>query len=213
MTMYHQLMNEEAYKTKKVPSEKSLYEEGVNFLFAGADTTGNALMLGSYYLLKSLEIYQKFKRELQELWPVLEQEPDLQDLEVLPYLSAIIKESLRMTTGVVTGLLRIVPSGGAKICETYVPVGVGFTLLEPGFSCVANLLFALAFREISHSYSAALDLISQSDEPMLMTVPNADAGWQTIVSCSSVFVHYDPKIFPEVTIIAIWTLLFRPRSC
>ncbi|SLM39398.1 cytochrome p450 monooxygenase [Lasallia pustulata] len=142
MTMYHQLMNEEAYKTKTVPSERSLYEEGVNFLFAGADTTGNALMLGSYYLLKSPKAYHTFKQELQELWPVLEQEPNLQDLENLPYLNAVIKESLRMTTGVVTGLLRIVPSGGAKICETYVPAG-------------------------------------------------------TIVSCSSVFVHYDPNIFSE----------------
>lgn len=139
--MYHQLMDEEAYKNKTVPSERSLYEEGVNFLFAGADTTGNALMLGSYYLLKSVKAYETFTQELQELWPVLEQEPDLQDLESLPYLNAVIKESLRMTTGVVTGLLRIVPQGGAKICETYVPAGVGFTILGAGLGCVTALLF------------------------------------------------------------------------
>lgn len=67
MTMYHQLMDEEAYKTKTVPSERSLYEEGVNFLFADADTTGNALMLGSCYLLKSIKAYETSKQELQEV--------------------------------------------------------------------------------------------------------------------------------------------------
>ena len=137
--MYHQLMNDEAYKTKTVPSERSLYEEGVNFLFAGADTTGNALMLGSYYLLKSAETYQKFKHELRDIWPELDQEPNLQDLETLPYLNAIIKESLRMTSGVVTGLLRIVPPEGAKICATYVPAGVSSISPKPDFSCVAIL--------------------------------------------------------------------------
>lgn len=143
--MYHQLMDEEAYKTKTVPSERSLYEEGVNFLFAGADTTGNALMLGSYYLLRSVKDYETFKQELQKLWPVLEREPDLQDLESLPYLNAIIKESLRMTSGVVTGLLRIVPSGGAKICETYVPAGVCFF---PGatFICVTVHFVSIGFQ-------------------------------------------------------------------
>lgn len=175
MTMYHQLMNEEAYKTKTVPSERSLYEEGVNFLFAGADTTGNALMLGSYYLLKSPKAYQMFKRELQELWPVLKQEPDLQDLESLPYLNAIIKESLRMTTGVVTGLLRIVPSGGANICKTYVPAGVGLTILGSGLRCVAILLFALAFSDIFQSCRAGSQFEFQSDERRLIIIPNADA--------------------------------------
>lgn len=159
MTMYHQLMNEEAYKTKTVPSERSLYEEGVNFLFAGADTTGNALMLGSYYLLKSPKAYHTFKQELQELWPVLEQEPNLQDLENLPYLNAVIKESLRMTTGVVTGLLRIVPSGGAKICETYVPAGVGSTVPKPGFTCVATLLPCVGFPSHLSVLSAVFKLM------------------------------------------------------
>jgi len=45
-------------------------------------------------------------------------------LEQMPYLNAVIKEGLRMSSGVVSGLLRIVPSPGATICDTFVPAGV-----------------------------------------------------------------------------------------
>jgi len=92
-------------------------------MFAGADTTGNTLMLGTYYLLKSANSYSKLKEELKSCWPKLSQGPQLRQLEQLPYLNAVIKEALRMSSGVVSGLLRVVPEGGAKIASHYVPAG------------------------------------------------------------------------------------------
>lgn len=124
MTIFHQLMTPESYRNGTVPSAGSLYEEGQALMFAGADTVGNALMLGTYYLLRQQDSYAKLKEELQHAWPQLNSPPDLRTLEALPYLNAVIKESLRMSNGVVSGLLRIVPPQGARIAGTFVPGGV-----------------------------------------------------------------------------------------
>lgn len=116
-------MSPEAYKAGTVPSAGSLYEETQALMFAGADTTGNTLMLGTFHLLKSPELYQKLKEELRSAWPDLAEQPPLRELEQLPYLDAVIKESLRMSSGVVSGLLRVVPKGGATIAGHYVAAG------------------------------------------------------------------------------------------
>lgn len=117
-------MNKEAWKNGTVPVPGSLYEESQALMFGGGDTTGNALMLTTYYVAKQPETYMKLKQELRSAWPVLDRVPSLKSLEQLPYLNAVIKEGLRMSTGVVSGLARVVPLSGAKICDTFVPAGV-----------------------------------------------------------------------------------------
>ena len=49
--------------------------------------------------------------------------PSIEQLERLPYLTAIIKESLRLSPGVPAPLPRIVPSSGATISNTRIPPG------------------------------------------------------------------------------------------
>lgn len=94
-------------------------------MFGGADTTGNTLMVGSFHLLKDPTKLQKLKTELLEYWPSLQDgEPKLKELEDLPYLNAVIKESLRISSGVTSGLLRVVPATGATIAGKAVPPGV-----------------------------------------------------------------------------------------
>ncbi|KAL1989438.1 hypothetical protein VTN49DRAFT_7249 [Thermomyces lanuginosus] len=122
-TIYHELLRPEAYRSGQVPCEGSLYEESQALLFGGADTTGTTLMHGSFYILKMPEIYRKLKAELLEAWPVLSSPPSLSELERLPYLTAVLKESLRMSPGVASPLPRVVPPGGATICKTFIPGG------------------------------------------------------------------------------------------
>lgn len=94
-------------------------------MFDGADTVGNPLMLGTYHLLQNPAQLQKLRKELLAAWPSLHaHEPKLRDFETLPYLNAVIKESLRLASGVVSGLLRVVPSTGATIEGVTVPPGV-----------------------------------------------------------------------------------------
>lgn len=115
-------MDAEAYRNKTVPSARSLFHESQALLFAGTDTVGTTLMVGTHRLLKSPDKMQKLKAELVELWPYLETDvPRLRDLENLPYLNAVIKESLRLSSGVTTGLSRLVPSPGATIAGVNVP--------------------------------------------------------------------------------------------
>jgi cytochrome P450 len=125
MTIYHQLLDKEAYRMNTAPSEASLYEEAQALMYAGSDTTGNTLMVGTFHMLKQRETYAKFKKEILSVWPKLDEDPPaLRELERLPYFNAVIKESLRLSVGVVSGLLRVVPKEGATICDKFVPGGV-----------------------------------------------------------------------------------------
>jgi len=125
MTIYHRLLDKDAYRDKTVPSAGSLYDEGQALMYGGADTVGNTLMVGTFHLLKQPEKLQKLREELLTAWPLLSGDgPTLRDLEKLSYLNAIIKESLRLSSGVTTGLLRVVPASGATITGIAVPPGV-----------------------------------------------------------------------------------------
>lgn len=124
MTIYHRLMDPKAFRDNIVPSAGSLYEEGQALMFGGADTVGNTLMVGTHHLLQQPAVLQRLKEELLTAWPILLEEPGLRSLEHLPYLTAVIKESLRMSSGVVSGLLRVVPPTGTTINGVTVPPAV-----------------------------------------------------------------------------------------
>lgn len=130
MTIYHRLMDPEAFRNKTVPSAGSLYEEGQALMFGGADTVGNTLMVGTHHLLQRPAVLQTLKKELLAAWPTLSKEPTLRELENLPYLNAVIKESLRMSSGVVSGLLRVVPPTGATINGVTVPPRVCHPIVD-----------------------------------------------------------------------------------
>ncbi|KAK5994291.1 Cytochrome P450 monooxygenase [Cladobotryum mycophilum] len=119
--IYHELLNPEASKGAPLPSIGSLYEEAQALMFGGADTTGNTLMLGTFYLLESPAFQQRLKEELYRVWPVLHEPPRFEDLEKLTFLTAVIKESLRISPGVASPLPRVVPTTGATISGSFIP--------------------------------------------------------------------------------------------
>lgn len=123
MTIFHALLDKQSFRDGSVPSAGSLYEESQALMFGGADTTGNTLVVASYFLLSQPETYKSLKQELKAAWPDLNKVPTLRELEKLTYLNAILKESLRISLGIVSGLLRHVPDSGAKICDTAIPGG------------------------------------------------------------------------------------------
>jgi cytochrome P450 len=150
MSLYHRLMDPATYVDGKAPDVSGLHEEAKALLFAGADTVGNTLMIGTHHLLHDLAALRNLKTELNEAWPVLDQPPKLSQLEKLPYLDAVIKESLRLSYGVVSGLLRIVPTEGAQISGVDVPAGVGHVCFD--LSALADLSSPQTTVSIGHTF-------------------------------------------------------------
>lgn len=83
-TIFHELTKKE--HGHEIPSFSSLRDEALFMVFAGTDTTSNALTLGSVHVLDDPEVHQRVKAELLEAWPILADKPRYEDLENLPYL-------------------------------------------------------------------------------------------------------------------------------
>lgn len=90
-------------------------------VFAGSETTATLLSGCTFYLLKNPVAYGLLTQEIRNL---NEQELTFARLEKLPFLRAVLQESLRMYPPVPIGLPRLVPEGGATISGHFVPAGV-----------------------------------------------------------------------------------------
>lgn len=138
-TIYHEYLRDE----KNAPSVVQLRDEAVFLVTAGTDTTGDALTVGIINVISRPHTLAKLLEELYSVWPYLEDVPRLEVLEKLPYLvrsvidappkcgnlcyhwqTAVIKESLRFSHGVVQPMSRIVPSTGTTLSGASIPGGV-----------------------------------------------------------------------------------------
>lgn len=97
-------------------------------MFAGSDTTAITLRALFYNLLRHPE---DMKTLMEELWAqkekgIFDNEEGLvnwDDVRELPFLSAVIKETLRCHPAAGLTLERIVPAGGVTICGRFIPAG------------------------------------------------------------------------------------------
>ncbi|KIK53192.1 hypothetical protein GYMLUDRAFT_179261 [Collybiopsis luxurians FD-317 M1] len=127
-TIYHHLLEP---KNQKRPSMKSLVSEAFTLVIAGSDTVAHACTIGTFYALKDSSIRQKLTDELQEAWPDKDRPMSYVDLEKLPYLTALVKESVRFSLGVCHPLPRIVGRETPAIAGLNLPPGtiVGMSAL------------------------------------------------------------------------------------
>jgi cytochrome P450 len=89
-------------------SDQRLIDEGVLIATAGSETTSWAITITTYYLMKDPSVLAKMREELAaveipEGMPVA----PWQTLEQLPYITAVLKEGLRMAGGMLSRLPRI----------------------------------------------------------------------------------------------------------
>jgi cytochrome P450 len=94
---------------------------------AGADTTAITLTAIFYYLLKNPTTLKKLESEILTAASsaVASSSPCISwtSAQNLPYLSAVIKEALRMHPAVGLPLERIVPPSGITLHSTHIPAG------------------------------------------------------------------------------------------
>ncbi|KXN81884.1 Trichodiene oxygenase [Leucoagaricus sp. SymC.cos] len=132
--LYHHLLRPTSEKHRQSSlSRQQLIAEGQVLLHAGSDTVANTLSWGVFHAVRDRSVLNKLLVELRESWLDKGRPVSYTALEKLPYLSAVIKESLRLMGGVVTPLPRVVTSDvtlGGHFVPKGTIVSTGYTFLH-----------------------------------------------------------------------------------
>ncbi|KAH7136179.1 cytochrome P450 [Dendryphion nanum] len=116
-TIFHSVLD-----SKLPPEEKSierLADDAQMVVMAGTLTTASTLELIHFWLLSQPDTLLKLKRELRSAIPNPEDigKIPLPTIEALPYLTAVIKEGLRLSYGVSCRLQRIDPDNTLEFID------------------------------------------------------------------------------------------------
>lgn len=94
-----------------------------SLIVAGSETAATLLSGCIYYLCTNTQVMNQLTGEIRSAF-LKEEDMTFRSMASLPYLSAVIEESLRKYPPFVTNLARIVPQGGAFVDGHLVPEGV-----------------------------------------------------------------------------------------
>ncbi|KPM36149.1 hypothetical protein AK830_g10425 [Neonectria ditissima] len=113
-------LSAENEKDRAAYTDYQLAFEAGGFIVAGSGTTAVSLTYLVWAVLSNRDIQDKLEAEIEALAP---SHTDA-DLERLPYLSAVIEETLRVYSAAPGALPRTVPKGGAKLAGYFIPEGI-----------------------------------------------------------------------------------------
>lgn len=118
----------DAVKSKEpnIESVKTyVYHELISNLNAASHSTAVALTAIVFYAAKHAEVQQKLREEIQlaESLGNISSPAKFQEASSLPYLTALIKESMRLYPSFTVAWPREVPKGGCEIAGVFVPGG------------------------------------------------------------------------------------------
>ncbi|KAJ4392470.1 hypothetical protein N0V85_007030, partial [Neurospora sp. IMI 360204] len=89
---------------------------------AGSETTATTLSGVTYLLTQNPEVLKRVTQEVRTAFKSVE-EIDINSVNKLTYMLAVLNETLRLYPAVTSNLPRIVPRGGAKVLGEYIPEG------------------------------------------------------------------------------------------
>jgi cytochrome P450 len=122
-TIFHQLLSPNATEGYVVHNVEDLTDEAFTILSAASDTTGYTMTTTTYYVLSNPDVYHTLTAELKSAFPDPTAKLDYLTLEKLPYLTAVIKEGLRLSFGVPGRLPRMIEKDRAVFNSYAVPRG------------------------------------------------------------------------------------------
>ncbi|KAI1781041.1 putative cytochrome P450 [Hypoxylon cercidicola] len=91
-------------------------------VLAGSETTATTLSGATYLLLTHPEILERLKREVRSAFSSVD-DININSVNKLSYMLAILNEALRLYPPVTSGLVRTVPPGGDQVAGQFVPGG------------------------------------------------------------------------------------------
>ncbi|OQE07963.1 hypothetical protein PENVUL_c011G00084 [Penicillium vulpinum] len=98
-------------------SDYAKVSEAMDILIAGADTTASTLTTGFYHILSNPKLKERLVRAVDKAIPEPGSLTSLQSLQKVEYLTACVKESIRVGVAVPGRLPRVVPNGDPFVVE------------------------------------------------------------------------------------------------
>ncbi|CZR52602.1 related to cytochrome P450 CYP3/CYP5/CYP6/CYP9 subfamilies [Phialocephala subalpina] len=126
-TIMHALLQSDLPPEER--TAKRLWSEGLSVVGAGSETSANTLAVMHFHLLDNPNMLTKLRAELKEALPDGNAPIKLNVVERLPYLTAVITEGLRLSSGVSSRLGRNLPGSSMRYKDFVIPAGtsVGMT--------------------------------------------------------------------------------------
>ncbi|PGH03869.1 hypothetical protein GX51_03857 [Blastomyces parvus] len=120
-TLIHELLE------SKLPASElkrdRIRDEAFNMVIVGSGTTAHTLRGTAYHIAANQTIRQRLYNELKEAIPDPSDPPSVQKLEQLPYLSAVVKEGLRLCNPVTHRIARQFPDKSFNCHGYFIPAG------------------------------------------------------------------------------------------
>ncbi|KAK0117766.1 hypothetical protein ONS95_012092 [Cadophora gregata] len=126
-TIFHTLLESDLPPSEKTTTR--LTEEGITLVGAGSHTVAWTLTVGSFHILSNPQILSTLRAELS----TVKREGEtlnsiLTQLEKLPFLTGVVKESLRLSYGVSLRLPRIDPEKPMHFHDWVIPAGTAVSM-------------------------------------------------------------------------------------
>lgn len=116
------IKSEDGNESGKGMSKGEMLNNAAVMVVGGSETSASALC-GATYLLCRFGKMEKAVREIRSSFKRSE-DITLQAVSHLPYLTAVIDETLRMYPSVPGQPPRVIPAGGATVCGKFIPADV-----------------------------------------------------------------------------------------
>ncbi|KAJ5628200.1 hypothetical protein N7490_010428 [Penicillium lividum] len=104
-------------------SQSRLEDDAIFLMLAGTDAPSQTLAITMFHILNNPATYQRLKEELFAFLTDVTVTPSIDQLERIPYLTATIREGLRLSSVVTTRLPRSAPDEVLRYKQWDIPAG------------------------------------------------------------------------------------------
>ncbi|KAA8645294.1 hypothetical protein EYZ11_003658 [Aspergillus tanneri] len=126
-TIIHSMLSSDSLQAEDKTFAR-LKADAMVLIGAGTETTARTLATAIYHILANKPVYDRLLEEIRHVMPTSDSPiPPAAAIQQLPYLTAVLSESLRVAHGVAGRLSRIAPDEDLQYGPYKIPRGVTFS--------------------------------------------------------------------------------------